>query len=276
MAVVKATYQLASLEPKQQITLFTEQLPIDQFTCSQEGAQLRREGPALVLHLPAAGKAEVQVSFLIPLKGNATARSLTFGIPAALTSEVKATLAEANAEIGVTGAVTIETEANANQTAITALLGTAAQLALQWKPRVKKAEEITATVFARSTSLVTFQRGLMRTRTQVDYQITQGALRTAHIALPAGHKLMRVQAEGVWTLEDTDGQSILNIALTKPAGQAFQAVVELERTLPMPPVAQAVTLPRVLEVKRDQGLVALQSGDDLSVTAAQMSGLTQA
>ena len=45
-----------------------------------------------MLHLPAAGKAEVQVSFLIPLKGNATARSLTFGIPAALTSEVKATL----------------------------------------------------------------------------------------------------------------------------------------------------------------------------------------
>ena len=275
VAVVKATYQLASLEPKQQITLFTEQLPIDQFTCSQEGAQLRREGPALVLHLPAAGKAEVQVSFLIPLKGNATARSLTFGIPAALTSEVKATLAEANAEIGVTGAVTTETEANANQTAITALLGTAAQLALQWKPRVKKAEEITATVFARSTSLVTFQRGLMRTRTQVDYQITQGELRTARIALPAGHKLMRVQAEGVWTLEDTDGQSILNIALTKPAGQAFQAVVELERTLPAPPVAQAVTLPRVLEVKREQGLVALQSGDDLSVTAAQMTGLTK-
>ena len=45
----------------------------------------------------------------------------------------------------------------------------------------------------------------MRTRTQVDYQITQGELRTARIALPAGHKLMRVQAEGVWTLEDTDG-----------------------------------------------------------------------
>ena len=52
-------------------------------------------------------------------------------------------------------------------------------------------------------------------------------------------------------------------------------MVELERTLPMPPVAQAVTLPRVLEVKREQGLVALQSGDDLSVTAAQMTGLTK-
>ena len=275
VAMVKAVYQLASLEPKQQITLFTEQLPIDQFTCSQEGAQLRREGPALVLHLPAAGKTEVQVSFLIPLKGDATARSLAFGIPAALTSKMKATLAEANAEIDVTGAVTTEIEANSNRTSVTALLGTAAQLALQWKPRVKKAEEITATVFARSASLVTFQRGLMRTRTQVDYQITQGELRTARIALPTDHKLMRVQAEGVWTLEDTDEESILNIALTKPAGQAFQVVVELERSLTAPPVTQAVTLPRALEVKREQGLLALQSGDDLSVTAAQMTGLTK-
>ena len=44
VAVVKATYQLASLEPKQQYTLHRA-LPIDQFTCSREGAQLRREAP---------------------------------------------------------------------------------------------------------------------------------------------------------------------------------------------------------------------------------------
>ena len=125
------------------------------------------------------------------------------------------------------------------------------------------------TVFARSTSLVTFQRGLMRTRTQVDYQITQGELRTARIALPAGHKLMRVQAEGVWTLEVLTAIHP-EYRPHQTGRQAFQAVVELERTLPAPPVAQAVTLPRVLGKTR-QGLVALQSGDDLSVTAAQMT-----
>lgn len=275
VAVVKATYQLSSLEPKQQITLFSEQLPIDDFTCSQAGAQLKREGPVLVLHLPDAGKAEVKVSFLTSLQGDATARSLTFGIPAALTSQVQATLAEANAEIAISGAVTTETEVKANQTAVTALLGTAPQLALQWKPRVKKAEEIAATVFARSASLVTFQRGLLRTRTMVDYQITQGTLRTARIALPAGHKLMRVEAEGVWTLEENDGQSVLTIGLSKPADKAYKLIVELERPLPAPPAAQPVTLPSVLDVKREQGLVALESGDDLSVTAAQMTGLTK-
>ena len=83
---------------------------------------------------------------------------------------MKATLAEANAEIGVTAAVTTETEANANQTAITALLGDSRTIGPAMETAGEKAEEITATVFARSTSLVT-QRGLMRTRTQVDYQI---------------------------------------------------------------------------------------------------------
>ena len=41
---------------------------------------------------------------------------------------------------------------------------------------------------------------------------------------------MRVQAEGVWTLEDTDGQSILNIALTKPpAGVSSRGGIEEPR-----------------------------------------------
>ena len=150
---------------------------------------------------------------------------------------------------------------------------TVPQLALQWKPRVKKAEEITATVFARSTSLVTFQRGLMRTRTQVDYQITQGE--PAPPALPCPQDtsscVYRPRECGPWRIL-TANPSEHRPHQTCRAGVSNRGGIGANTAHA---AGCPVTLPRVLEVKRDQGLVALQSGDDLSVTAAQMTGLTK-
>ena len=279
VAVVEATYQITSRRDDQKVTLFAQQLAIDTFSCTQANAQLRREGPALVLQLPQTGNAEAKVKFLVKHSGTVAERKLAVGIPPSLTTEVKTVLNETGAEISVPQAVLESTEEAANQTTHTATLAAATQLDLHWKPRVKQAQEIAATVFARNASLISFQRGLVRTRTQIDYNVTQGELRRARVQLPASHKLMRVTATdgSPWFVEEIDGNNILVVDLTKPANQAWQLTLETENALAAPPVMQAVQVPKVLDVKRENGLLGLLGQDDLSVSVdpAQTNGLTK-
>ena len=279
VAVVEATYAITSRKANQKVTLFAQQLAIDTFSCTQAEAQLRREGPALVLHLPQAGNTEAKVKFLVKHTGTVTERKLGVGIPPALTTEVVAVLNETGAEISVPQAVLESTAEAANTTTLTATLAAATQLDLLWKPKVKQAQEIAATVFARNASLVSFQRGLVRTRTQIDYSVTQGELRRARVELPADHKLMRVTvADGSpWFVEEVDGNNILVVDLSKPANQAWQLTLETENALAAPPAMQTVQVPKVLDVKRENGLLGLLGQDDLNVTVdpAQTNGLTK-
>ncbi|MBC8324664.1 MAG: toxin-antitoxin system YwqK family antitoxin [Verrucomicrobia subdivision 3 bacterium] len=280
VAIVEAEYTLDTRADAQAFTLFREHLAIDSFSCTQTGATLRRAGPTLEIKLPNAGQATAKVKFLIKHTGDAAQRALAFGIPPALVSHVVATLNEQDAEMELPTGVTAKTEAAGDATTLTGIIGANDSLRLTWKPRVQKAREIAATVFVQNASHVTYQRGLVRTRTQLDYQVTQGELHRVRVQLPpaaAGHKLMRVTAPNLrnWVMGDGTDDSVLVVNLTKPATQNWQLVLELEQPLAAPPNEAAVTVPHALDVKRENGLVGLQAGDDLGLTVAQSVNLTK-
>lgn len=280
VAVVEAEFTLDARADAQAFTLFREHLAIDTFSCTQTGATLRRAGPTLEIKLPNAGQATAKVKFLIKHTGDAAQRALAFGIPPALVSHVEATLNEPDAEMELPTGVTAKTDAADKTTTLTGIIGANDSLRLTWKPRVQKAREIAATVFVQNASHVTYQRGLVRTRTQLDYQVTQGELRRVRVQLPpvaAGHKLMRVTAPDLrnWVMGDGGDDSVLVVTLAKPAAKNWQLVLELEQPLAAPPNDAAVTVPHALDVKRENGLVALQAGDDLGLTVAQSVNLTK-
>ncbi|MDG1833030.1 MAG: hypothetical protein P8J63_07390, partial [Verrucomicrobiota bacterium] len=280
VAVVEAEFMLDARADAQAFTLFREHLAIDTFSCTQAGATLRRTGPTLEIKLPNAGEATAKVKFLIKHTGDATQRTLAFGIPPALVSHVTATLNEPDAEMELPTGVTAKTDAADKVTTLTGIIGANDSLRLTWKPRVQKAREIAATVFVKNANHVIYQRGLIRTRTQLDYQVTQGELRRVRVQLPpaaAGHKLMRVTAPQLrnWVMGDGDDDSVLVVNLAQPATKDWQLVLELEQPLAAPPNDAAVTVPHALDVKRETGLVALQTGDDLDLTVAQSVNLTK-
>ena len=280
VAVVEAEFTLDARADAQAFTLFREHLAIDTFSCTQAGATLRRAGPTLEIKLPNAGQATAKVKFLIKHTGDAAQRALAFGIPPALVSHVEATLNEPAAEMELPTGVTAKTDAADKTTTLTGIIGANDSLRLTWKPRVQKAREIAATVFVKNASHVTYQRGLVRTRTQLDYQVTQGELHRVRVQLPpaaAGHKLMRVTAPHLrnWVMGDGDDDSVLVANLVQPATQNWQLVLELEQPLAAPPNDAAVTVPHALDVKRENGLVALQAGDDLGLTVAQSTNLAK-
>ena len=76
-------------------------------------------------------------------------------------------------------AVAFHSTTDRQQTRIEAIMAAGERVELRWTPRVKRAAEIAATVFASGTTLARFDGGALNLRTTLDYQVTQGELREA-------------------------------------------------------------------------------------------------
>ncbi len=275
VAEVEADLDFTALKPRQRFAIFGDDVAIESFTSTSKDAKLLREGRNLVLWLPEAGPAKVRVKFLARLVGDAAKRQLSFAIPPALTSTLAITINEPEAVVDLPTAVTFKTAPAAQQTRVDGTIGAADRLELAWTPRVKKADEIAATVFVQNAVLVSFEGGVIRSRATLDYQITQGELRSARVRLPAGQKLMRVEGDQVrtWRSVDEKGETILTVDLAKGVPTAWRLQLELEQPLSAPPAALKVAVPQALDVKRETGLIGIRTGDDLSFIADITSDL---
>jgi len=206
----------------------------------------------------------------VKVGGDVTKRKLEFGIPPALVSRLVTTLEEPQAVVELPTAVSFATKPDGQKTRVEAVIGSGEKVDLSWTPRTKRAAEIAATVFCQNTSLVTFGSGVVNTRSTLDFNVTQGELRQMQVKLPVGHRLMRVEGEGIrtWKLE---GDTV-NVELLKGVSPAYRLTVETETPLDGPVAVEnrshgvAVQIPHAADVKRETGLVALKASDELSVS----------
>ena len=275
VAEVEADFDFTALKAGQRFPLFGDDVAVESFTSTAKDAKLLREGRGLVLWLAEAGAAKVKVKFHTRLTGDAAKRQLSFAIPPALTSTLAITLNEPEAVVDLPTAVTFKTTPAAQQTRVDGTIGAADHLELAWTPRVKKAEETSATVFVQNAVLVSFEGGVIRSRATLDYQITQGELRSARIRLPVGQKLMRVEGDHVrtWRSADEKGENILTVELAKGVATAWRVFLDLEQPLAVPPAVVKVAVPQALDVKRETGFIGIKTSDDLSFVADTTSDL---
>lgn len=274
VAQVDATFKLAARASGQKFTLFREAVAVDDFTTSQPGARLLREGGSLVLFLPGEGAAEVKMKFFA--KHNLTAktaqRTLGFGIPAALLSHVEVQLPEDNTEVQMPTAVTLRTNSGAGQTTVHAIIGASDRLELAWKPRVKKASEIDTAVRVHGASVVSFGSGVVASRTLKNFQVRQGELRAVRLRLPPGWTLLPIKSGNVRNYYIEEGN--LTVELDKPVTTSFPLELALEQTLTMPDAPIRLELPVALDVKGETGHVAVHAAEDIGLNITQSNGLT--
>ena len=279
VATVRARFKLRATKDNQRFTLFETVVPVHEFQPMPANLELRRVGQTLVLILPKAGDASVDLNFLAPHTGDATRRALGFGIPPALTSEVNVVLNEADAEIELPTAIRHEPVAGGDgKTEVRhAIIGANDRVELAWKPRVRKASEIDAIVFANNHALISFGDGVVQMRSVIDFTVSQGELSRARVALPAGWKLMRVESANLrdHVTADEDETAILTADLAKPEAKAWKLALTLERPLPMPPANVPLAIPHPLEVQRENGLLALHTTPELNLNPGQPEGLTK-
>jgi hypothetical protein len=275
VASLNATLQFSSATVGQIVPLFDDDVAVQQFSVNNGRAELVRNGGGIGVRFNSKGSVTLQVKMLVRIAGDVTKRRLVFAIPPALSSQVTLTLDEAEADVDFPAAVSLQRFLVKGQTRVQAVMGSADHVELLWTPRVKRAAEVAATVFCQNAALVTFGGGVMTVRATLDYQVTQGELRQARVQLPAGQKLLRVEGKEIrtWELKNENGQQVLVVDLMKGISPSWRLTVETESVLDTLPWNVAVETPHALDVKRENGLVALRGAEELTLAVASASGL---
>ncbi len=275
VAALDATLQFSAAKAGETVALFGDDVAVQQFTVKSGRATLVRDREKISVRFDRDGDATVQVKMLVKIAGDVTKRRLAFAIPPALTSQLSLALNQPEADVDFPAAISFKRSLNKETTDVAAVLGSADRVELLWTPRVKRAEEVAATVFCRNAALATFGGGVMNLRATLDYQITQGELRQARVQLPAGQKLLRVEGRDIrtWEIKDAGGAQILIVDLMKGVPLGWRLTVETEKSLDALPASAAVELPHALEVKRENGLVALRGAEELGLSVETAAGL---
>lgn len=275
VALLDATLQFSGAKSGATIPLFNNDVAVQQFTVKNGSASLVRDGGNLAVHFDRSGNTTLQIKLLVKISGDVTKRRLAFAIPPALSSQISLVLEQAEADVDFPGAVSFKRVLDKDKTGVVAVMGSADHVELVWTPRVKRAEEVAATVFCHNAALVTFGGGAVNIRATLDYQITQGELRQAHVQLPAGQRLLRVEGRDIrtWEIKDANGAQVLVVDLMKGIPAGWQLTMETEKILEALPTSVAVELPHALDVKRENGLVALRGSEELGLSIETAAGL---
>jgi prepilin-type processing-associated H-X9-DG protein len=268
IAQMDAVIQVNAAEPNQRVKLFGGDAAVQQFTATPSEVKLVRDGSTVAALLPRRGTATLRVKFLVKLGGDVAKRQLAFGIPSALSSQFVVTIDETEAAVEVPTAVSFKTAVGKQQTRVEAVMGAGDRLELRWTPRVKRAEEIAATVLCQNATLVSFAHGVMSTRVVLDYQVTQGELRQMRVRVPADQRVLRVQGELIrtWEMKGDPGEQVLHVELLKGVSPNYRLTVEAEKVIDALPATVRVETAHALDVKRETGLVALAGSEELGLT----------
>lgn len=275
VASVEATLEFSAAQSGVTIPLFGSDVAVQQFTVKSGKAELIRNGSNLAVKLESRRAVTVEIEMLVKVGGDVTKRQLNFAIPPALSSHVSLALDEPGAEVEFPTAISYKHTPGKDDTQVDAVMGAADHVDLFWTPRVKRADEVAATVFCQNVSLVTFGGGVMDIHTTLDYQISQGELQQALVQLPAGQRLLRVTGTGIrtWEVKSENGTQTLVIDLLQGMPSSWRLTVEAEKNLETFPASVAIEVPHAAGVKRETGLIALRGSDELGLSVENSSGL---
>ena len=275
VAVLDAVLQFSSAKAGQTVSLFDGDVAVRQFTVKNGEAKLVRDGNHIAVRLGNRGEVTLQIQLLVKVAGDVTKRSLAFGLPPALSSQVSLAIDEPEADVDFPTAISFKRVLIREQTRVEAVIGSGDRVEMLWTPRVKRAAEVTATVFCQSASLATFGGGVVNVSATLDYQVTQGELRQARVQLPAGQRLLRVEGASIrtWEIKNENGAQVLVVDLLKGIPLGWRLTIETEKTLDTLPVTAPVEVPHALDVKRETGLIALRCAEELGLSVEAASDL---
>ncbi len=211
--------------------------------------------------------------------------SVSFAAPQAPVSRWKVTVPQAGVTVNVypllaATEVPAATETDTPEhTEVLAFVGAAPEVRIDWTPRAEGAMGLKPLVSVRTTQELWIGEGVVRTRTQLAYDISRAALAQLVLRVPAEQKVVNVYDANVrqWSVTgDEDGQQI-TVELFEPARNAQGLLVELEQFAAEGQQMRTVAAPVVaaLDVNRQQGVILVSVADGLLAEPVARSGLLQ-
>jgi prepilin-type processing-associated H-X9-DG protein len=275
VAQLDASIRFTATQAGQIIPLFGDDVALQEFNVKDGDARLVRDGNRIAVQFGNRENTTLQIKMLVKVAGDVTRRHLAFGIPPALSSQIRLTVDEPEADVDFPTAISFRRILDRDKTHVDAVIGSGERVELLWTPRVKRAAEVAATVFCQNSALATFGGGVVNVTATLNYQVTQGELRQARVRLPAGQRLLHVQGQAIrtWEVRTDNGAPYLVVDMLKGISQTWQLTVETEQVLASLPADIPVEIPHAVDVKRETGLVALRNTEELGLSVESASDL---
>ena len=273
-AELQATLTLVSAGTNQSVALFGDDVALGGFEVIEGDAQAWRDGSVLGVRVGQAGPVQVRLGLLVKITDQGGRRQLDFALPPVLGGRLNLTLPEEDAEVEFRGAQSLNRRATNGATVIEAVFGGAERLTVSWTPKRMRAADLTATVHAQQLAVITLGAGTVNVRSTIEWRLTQGELQRVRIRLPDGQRLLRISGPGLrqWDLAGDDDSTVV-IDLVRPMAPSLRLVVETEQPLDQLPADVSLSLPEVLDVMRQTGMLAVRTADDVGVTVERTDGL---
>ncbi len=166
----------------------------------------------------------------------------------------------------------------AKATVVMAFLGAVPTVRIDWTPKAEGALGLAALATVQAEQQVTLDQGVVRTRTQLRYEITRADLSQLIIEVPADHKVAGIFDPNVrqWDVKTEGEQQQITIQLFQPTRGQQDITVDLEKFSGEFDKQQfAVPVVKALGVNRQQGIVVVRLGEGLRAENVSRSGLLQ-
>jgi hypothetical protein len=256
----------------QTAVLFGPEAAVEEFTPVAGAPRPWRSGPRMGVSLSVPGPASARIKAVFKITGDAVHRTLDLGMPTALGAKVTLFVNDPDAVVDSPAALSLAHTNVNGRTRIDAVFGVGDRMTLSWSPR-RGVPGAGAAVFAHQATLVTAGSGAVAFRSRIRFEAAQGEVGAVRIALPAGHRLMRVSGDrlSAWnTSADLGGE--LTAEFAKPMAAAT-LVVDTETPLDPPPASFNAAVPTPLDVRGADGFVAIRPADETALTVETTADL---
>ncbi len=220
------------------------------------------------------GVAELTVDLVVPASGPRGSAEYLFEVVESPVTDLTCTFADRDLSPRVDGAVSNVVRQTPNGGELTAIIGPTTSIHLVGFRELAQAPTAAAKLYADTQSLMSLADESVELFTVVNLTILYAPQKRFRIALPAGYELVSADGEGAfqYTVETVDGARIITGETSYGIRQSYEISLRLKRPLAAGESSVPLAIPRMLDVERDSGFVAIEVPGKLAITAVTPEG----
>ncbi|HSI03863.1 MAG TPA: hypothetical protein VLC93_05280, partial [Myxococcota bacterium] len=220
------------------------------------------------------GVAELTVELVVPASGPRGSAEYLFEVVESPVTDLTCTFADRDLSPRVDGAVSNVVRQTPTGGELTAIIGPTRSIHLVGFRELAQAPTAAAKLYADTQSLMSLADESVELFTVVNLTILYAPQKRFRIALPAGYELVSADGEGAfqYTVETVDGTRVITGETSYGIRQSYEISLRLKRPLAAGETSVPLAIPRMLDVERDSGFVAIEVPGKLAITAVTPEG----
>jgi hypothetical protein len=241
-------------------------------------ASVDQQDDAYYLLLPKTGVYTVDMRYHCPLKASEGSFELQVNLPGAVAASLDFLVPGRHAEIQVNGTRRDAAFSREGTRVTTAIPGAMSTLRVSYTPleepdEAGEAAQMTPKVFAETGLLVGIKENRITYRCRVDYEIWHRKRTSFALLLPDTFPVENITGPGLaqWDITATDSGQLLSVKTSYAPEREWSLTVDYSQKLETAEALLTVPVPRVLDVNRESGSIAVQASPTMEVSTGDSS-----